>query len=319
MQGKAGKQPREENGLSLRTTSPTIRKVLRSCTSGRPLTDRGAFDEISGIHPHRSSDEKNEGREASIPGAWFAIQRYSDKNDHAGMARTYQLLADAQDPSTHGGAVNRAEYLSLAAHSMKRKIAEDKRNGASVMDCLEDEALSQELFIRAGQAYLQAASLTDSLENITEMYERASETSVHSSDYPAAYEAAANAAEYGSNPRVAEILSSVSDIAGNLPRGDRPALERIMITLAASADELSGRYEQHAEAAHIYAVLAQLEDESASKADLLKKAAISYTKAGDHEGAAEFYTKVANFVPGEEAQLYRDLIALSMRLSKKDP
>ncbi len=311
-------QPTRQNKRSLRTSSPIIKKILSQRFFDLVLIDATTKEEISGIHLKPGLVEKQRldaSAAAIIEGAHLALQSYRAEGNYKGLANTYCLLAQAEDSSTFAGTVNKANYYRLAGHALKRKIAEDKEHGASMMDSLEDLGFVHEFFSKAGETYRLASLKVDCLDTITELFAKATEMYVQVSDYPVAYDAAANAAEYESNPRVRGIFSSLSDILGSLQRGDKVSLGNIMIVLAASADELAEK-ERVDEAAHIFAVLAHLEDDDNSKVELLEKAANNYTRLGDYEAAGECHSKAAALAPEEKRSFYLDLASLNFRLSR---
>jgi len=295
---------KQQNERQLRTSSPIVKGILTARLSELCLAE-GASSSVSGIHvkPEDNEGQRNIDANAAaiIADAHLAIQSYSEEGNYRGLASTYCLLAEAEDSSSFDCAWSRAEYYRLAGRTLRKKITRDRGEGAHLIDILDDDASARAFFSKAGDFYILASMRIDELDTITRLFSNAAEMYLQVSDYPAAYGAAANAAEYESDPRVKEVLSSVSDVLGGLSKGDGISLDRLAVSLVTSAEELAERELRYAEAAHMFAVLAQIETEDANKIELLKKATLNYARAGDSRAAVECHCQAANIAAEDDS------------------
>lgn len=313
-----GKGLRPQKKPVLRTSSAAIRKILGNHFDS-PAVEQ--HDENSGIHSRpgvrRRGENNRESAAAMIDAAHLAVKSYKEEGNHLGLAGAYALLAEAEDPSSTLGLVCMAEHYCLAGKSMRKQIDRDKQDEKGIMEVIENEGSAHAFFYRAADCYLQASMKVDCLDTIIELFSNATDMYIRVSDYPVAYETVANAAEYQADPKKAEILSSVCDVLRCLKKGDTTSLERIRMALVAAADELSGKEKNFSGAAHLFEVLSHLDSDERFRIEMLRKAAVSYSKAGDNVSASRCCQKATEFSGGEDIALYIDLSLLTGGVSSK--
>lgn len=226
------------------------------------------------------------------------------------LSRTYKILAELEPGDSFASIINKAKYYKLAANAIFESATALKKG----LIQLDFETEFFELF---------SNQISEQFSESIELTEKSASTYLRLSDHcpkDCAYEyleissmlflkiyqfqnsclAIEKSYQFG-NPK-GEILISIIDILNRLEDQDIMGLENIKISLLPLADEAS-KGKTFSDTAHIYAVVAFLEQDQMLKFDLLKKAAVAFARLKEHPLSSLYYLEASEYAPNAQKGL----------------